>query len=219
MLDFLSIICYHFLEVVREMEFKENIKKLRKEYGLSQEELSKRLGIARSSVANYENGQNFPNMDILVKLSEIFNCSIDYILGKSDYKNEEDFWKKHSSDIVKDINIIQKLETKGITTPKAIENIVNELLETDNSSTFNNILDSFLSSIPEQYQEKVKDYILNAINHTKMFNSKYEKIDSDKINIGLSTKDYAPPTKEQQEKIEEFARFVLKDNLKKKEDK
>lgn len=46
-----------------------------------------------------------------------------------------------------------------------------------------------------------------------------EKIDSDKINIGLSIKDYNLPTKEQQEKIEEFARFVLKDNKKKKEDK
>lgn len=45
-----------------------------------------------------------------------------------------------------------------------------------------------------------------------------EKIDTDKINIGLSKKDYNPPTKEQQEKIEEFAKFVLKDNLKKKED-
>ena len=43
------------------------------------------------------------------------------------------------------------------------------------------------------------------------------EIDKDKINIGLSTKDYNPPTKEQQEKIEEFAKFVLKDNLKKKE--
>lgn len=46
-----------------------------------------------------------------------------------------------------------------------------------------------------------------------------EQIDSDKINIGLSKKDYDLPTKEQQEKIEEFAKFVLKDNLKKKEDK
>lgn len=43
-----------------------------------------------------------------------------------------------------------------------------------------------------------------------------EKIDSDKINIGLSKKDYAPLTPEQQEKIEEFAKFVLKDNLKNK---
>lgn len=46
-----------------------------------------------------------------------------------------------------------------------------------------------------------------------------ESIDTNKINIGLSTKDYNPPTKEQQEKIEEFAKFVLKDNLKKKEEK
>lgn len=46
-----------------------------------------------------------------------------------------------------------------------------------------------------------------------------EKIDTDKINIGLSKKDYNPPTKEQQDKIEEFAKFVLKDNLKKKEGK
>lgn len=46
-----------------------------------------------------------------------------------------------------------------------------------------------------------------------------EKIDKELLDIGLSKKDYNPPTKEQQEKIEEFARFVLKDNLKKKEDK
>lgn len=46
-----------------------------------------------------------------------------------------------------------------------------------------------------------------------------EKVDSDKINIGLSIKDYTPPTKEQQEKIEEFAKFVLQDNKKNKEDK
>lgn len=45
-----------------------------------------------------------------------------------------------------------------------------------------------------------------------------EKIDDDKINIGLSTKDYTPPTEEQQEKIEEYAKFVLKNNLKKKEE-
>ena len=46
-----------------------------------------------------------------------------------------------------------------------------------------------------------------------------EEIDTDKINIGLSKKDYNLPTPEQQEKIEEFAKFVLKDNLKDKEDK
>lgn len=45
------------------------------------------------------------------------------------------------------------------------------------------------------------------------------EIDTDKIKIGLSKAEYGLPTKEQQEKIEEFAKFVLKDNLKKKEEK
>ena len=43
-----------------------------------------------------------------------------------------------------------------------------------------------------------------------------EILNSDKINIGLSIKDYALPTPEQQAKIEEFAKFVLKDNKKDK---
>lgn len=58
------------------------------------------------------------------------------------------------------------------------------------------------------------DYLLGKSN---IRNS--EKLDKELLDIGLSKKDYNPPTKEQQEKIEEFARFVLKDNLKKKEDK
>ena len=42
-----------------------------------------------------------------------------------------------------------------------------------------------------------------------------EPVDNDKINIGLSIKDYNPPTEEQQKKIEEFAKFVLQENKKK----
>lgn len=64
------------------------------------------------------------------------------------------------------------------------------------------------------YYDVSTDYLLGKSNERNP-----EKLDTDKINIGLSKKDYNLPTKEQQEKIEEFARFVLKDNLKKKEDK
>ena len=73
------------------MNFQKNIKNLRKNYNISQEELALRLGISRSSVANYENGQNFPNMDILLKMSKIFNCTIDYLLGRSQFKNYKEF--------------------------------------------------------------------------------------------------------------------------------
>lgn len=66
-----------------------------------------------------------------------------------------------------------------------------------------------------EYFKVSTDYLLGK---SDIRNPEIE-IDKDKINIGLSKKDYNPPTKEQQEKIEEFAKFVLKDNLKKKGDK
>ena len=58
------------------------------------------------------------------------------------------------------------------------------------------------------------DYLLGISNIRKP-----EALDSEKINIGLSKKDYNPPTDEQQKRIEEYAKFVLKDNLIKKEEK
>jgi transcriptional regulator with XRE-family HTH domain len=60
------------------------------------------------------------------------------------------------------------------------------------------------------------DYLLGK---SDIRNPEEIEIDTDKIKIGLSKAEYGLPTKEQQEKIEEFAKFVLKDNLKKKEDK
>ena len=60
------------------------------------------------------------------------------------------------------------------------------------------------------------DYLLGK---SDIRNPEKIEIDPDKIKIGLSKAEYGLPTKEQQEKIEEFAKFVLKDNLKKKEDK
>ena len=62
------------------------IKLLREELKMTQQELANRLGGAKSTVAMYEKEDRNPSLDVLIKLSEIFNCSIDYILGKSDIR-------------------------------------------------------------------------------------------------------------------------------------
>lgn len=71
------------------------IKILREEYGYTQQELADKLDGAKSTIAMYENETRKPSLEILVKLSEIFNCSIDYILCKTDIRNynkdEEEF--------------------------------------------------------------------------------------------------------------------------------
>lgn len=66
------------------------IKFLRDEANMTQQELANKLDGAKSTVAMYENETRKPSMEVLIKLSEIFNCSIDYILCKSDIRNPEE---------------------------------------------------------------------------------------------------------------------------------
>ena len=105
------------------------IKLLREELNLTQQELADKLDSAKSTIAMYENESRKPSYEVLIKLSEIFGCSIDYIIGISNDRNSD-------------------------------------------------------------------------------------KLDSNLLKIGLDMKNYNPPTEEQKKQIEDFARFVLKDNKK-----
>lgn len=63
------------------------IKFLREEFGYTQQDLANKINGAKSTIAMYENETRNPSLEVLVKLSEIFDCSIDYILCKTDIKN------------------------------------------------------------------------------------------------------------------------------------
>ena len=60
---------------------------LRNKKGLSQYELAERLGFSRGKLANYEQGSRQPDYDTLLKLSEYFGVSTDYLLGRTDEMN------------------------------------------------------------------------------------------------------------------------------------
>ena len=60
--------------------------------GLNQIELAKRLNLSSSaSISQYESGDRIPSDDIKLKMCELFNCSLDYLLGKSDVRNPEEY--------------------------------------------------------------------------------------------------------------------------------
>ena len=63
------------------------IKMLREEKHLTQQELADKLNSAKSTIGMYENGNRKPSYEVLIKLSEIFDCSIDYIVGTSNERN------------------------------------------------------------------------------------------------------------------------------------
>lgn len=59
----------------------DRIKKLREQYGITQSELAKQLGITRSSVNAWEMGISIPSTQYIVELASIFDVSTDFLLG------------------------------------------------------------------------------------------------------------------------------------------
>ena len=59
------------------MEFHEKLRSIRKEQGISQEELAARLEVSRQAVSKWESGQGFPETEKLIQLSSMFNVSLD----------------------------------------------------------------------------------------------------------------------------------------------
>lgn len=62
------------------------IKELRKNKGITQIRLSTELGVTQETISAYENGKHYPSVENLIKMSELFGASCDYILGLSDIK-------------------------------------------------------------------------------------------------------------------------------------
>lgn len=62
------------------MSLGKRIKKCRKSHNFTQKELSNKLGLTQKMISFYENDQRVPPVDILIKLSQIFSVSTDYLL-------------------------------------------------------------------------------------------------------------------------------------------
>lgn len=84
------------------------LKMLREEKGLLQSDIGKILGVTSNAVGYYENGKRDIPTEYVIKLAELFNCSIDYILCKSDIRNPEE-------QIKKDFKFAYHKEMEGLT--------------------------------------------------------------------------------------------------------
>lgn len=62
------------------MELGNHIKHYRNEKGLSQEELAERVYVTRQTISNWENNKNYPDINSIVLLSEVFEISIDNLI-------------------------------------------------------------------------------------------------------------------------------------------
>jgi transcriptional regulator with XRE-family HTH domain len=72
-----------------ETEFNKKLQQLRKENGLTQEQLSERLHISRTAVSKWESGRGFPNIEALKNISRVFNVPVDDLLSNSELHGME----------------------------------------------------------------------------------------------------------------------------------
>lgn len=65
--------------------FQERLIELRKLNRMTQRQVAAYLNISQPSYIRYENGSSEPSLENLVRLAELFDVSVDFLLGRSDY--------------------------------------------------------------------------------------------------------------------------------------
>ena len=101
------------------MEFSERLKKLRKQTQLTQVDVAEKLGISQPAYASWERGTKKPTQDNLVKIAQILNTSVDYLVGNSDGKKEDE---------LDNVEFLFRMNSKGLT-EKEKEIFKRELIE------------------------------------------------------------------------------------------
>ena len=66
----------------------DNIKRLRKESGLTQSKLAEKLGVSKAIISAYEKGSRRPSLDIMMKMTQIFHVSIAQFITPYDFVPE-----------------------------------------------------------------------------------------------------------------------------------
>lgn len=87
------------------MEFSERLKKLRKDTGLTQVDVASKLGISQQAYASWERGVKKPTQDNLVKIAQVLNVSVDYLVGNL----------QETSDELDNIELLFRMNSKGLT--------------------------------------------------------------------------------------------------------
>lgn len=77
---------------------------LREKKGITQEKLAEILNVSRQSVSRWETNISFPETDKLIKLSRLFECSVDFLLSEDYQENEENSTALSTDDCCKFIH-------------------------------------------------------------------------------------------------------------------
>lgn len=150
------------------MHFSERIKELREHNEYTQKQMAEKLGIATVTYVKYERAENEPNYNTLLKLSDIFNVSVDYILGRS---NERDIQVYELNETIKYMEKAISILIKDF--PDYKDGLMNLVTSFINNIEFIDMLDRLdLLYIKNDISKGINELYVNA---SDIYDSKYSK--------------------------------------------
>lgn len=100
----------------KEKDLANRIRELRNEKKITQLQLSIQLEVTQETISAYEHGKHLPSLSALMKMSEIFDASMDYIIGLSNVRSIRFDIENTSEDIAQKehlLNCYRKLGSKN----------------------------------------------------------------------------------------------------------
>lgn len=105
-------------------KFSNRLKELREKRELLSKDLAKIICVEPATITNWEKGNRFPKDDILIKIADYFDCSLDYLLGRTDNQSGNTYTKNLPAQT---ITIKIDKESTYYLTAEEVENIIRQL--------------------------------------------------------------------------------------------
>lgn len=165
------------------MNFSEKLKEIRKDKGLSQEQLAEKIGVSRQAITKWETGKGLPDVENMVIIAEIFKTTLDELLRDSAIKQESEK-PVFISETIYDIDCEKHFDINiGNASAIILSSGTDEKLHIKLSSETLENLDAMFKI---KLDEKKNKLDVNCLNKNRL--SRYEAEDSLKVEIILPDK-------------------------------
>ena len=158
--------------------FGQRLKELRNDRGISQNELSKHIGVSKSSVNMYERDEREPGFETLEAIADFFNVNMDYLLGRG---------PKVSTDISPE-NIAISVQIDGDQfSDVAIQTLIKFIstLKDLNAPNFKENLTKVFTEMNQTFTQDEREYFLNVLTATNAaFEQTKEAVAQDSVSTG-----------------------------------
>lgn len=92
------------------------LKELREDIGLTQDEVAHKLSLTRQTISRYETGNIEPPFSTLIKLADLYKCSLDYLAGRTKEKYNYNLLEKDKryflNEIIKNLDSFEMKKRK-----------------------------------------------------------------------------------------------------------